>query len=505
MGGAFCARELLGGENRPCIRCYHGGAVLKGIRTGSGGASAAPTPSHRGVAVTFAGNVLAFLATLAGGMVTARVLGPAGRGAFALLHTTPDLIVSLVLLGIVQTNVCFVSSGMLPARRMIRVSLRASLVQTVAGIAVFAVAVLFFREQFLGGSVTSLMLLSAALVPLGVLQAHWSSLLCGLRRFGRLAYIRASAPLLLLAGYLVLLVWLGLGIAGALAAVVGSSAAVSAMMLSSLRASRSKAAGESGKEGSGELAGGFWRRYLSYGIKLHASALVWFMIIRVDLYMIKSMLDLESVGFYALASSLAEKLWLVSTSANTVLLPSLAAIENHVERGRMAAKASRQLTIVLLPFFVLGVLFGRPLIVLLYGREFEPSALPFVILLGSTLVQAHRSMTASFFESSDLALVNVATRLTAFLLKVALNLLMIPPLLLQGAALASLAAYSFEWLLGTGAFLRRTGLFWKEVAPSTADVASVRSKLRDLAQTVIRGAGTPSSGEAPGNTGGAQV
>jgi O-antigen/teichoic acid export membrane protein len=451
--------------------------------------------------VTFAGNVLVFLATLAGGMITARVLGPGGRGSFALLHTTPDLIISFVLLGIVQTNVCFISNGILPARRMIRVSLQAALVQSIAGLGVFAVLALFFREQFLGGSGPVLVALSAALVPLGILQAHWSSLLSGLRRFGRLAFIRAIAPLLLVAGYMLLLVGLGLGVGGGLAAVLASTALILAMMLSSLRAgarSSERVCGDGDRGG----AGGFWRRYLSYGIKLHASALIWYLMIRIDIYMIKSMLDIESVGFFALASGLAEKLWLISTSANTVLLPSLAAIPDPVERARMAARASRQLTIVLLPFFVLGILLGRPLIVLLYGAEFEPSALPFMILLGSTLVQAHRSMTASFFESSDLALVNVATRIAAFLLKVVLNLVLIPVLLLQGAALASLAAYSVEWVLGTGVFLRRSGLPWSEAIPSGGDLKIVRSKLRDLARMLIPGAGTRTpGGDEPGGGG----
>lgn len=434
--------------------------------------------------MTFAGNILAFLAALAGGMITARALGPAGRGAFALLHTTPDLIISFVLLGIVQTNVCFISNGTLPQRRMLGVSLRAAGLQSIAGLAVFAVFALFFREQFLGDSGPLLMILSAALVPLGILQAHWSSLLGGLRRFGRLASIRALSPVMLVAGYTLMLVILGLGVTGGLTAVVASSLVMTMLMLLGLSA-RGRGRDPSPDPAEAPLCDGFWKRYLTYGVKLHASAMMWYLIIRIDIYMIKSMLDLESVGFFALASSLAEKLWLVSTSANTVLLPSLAAVADPVERARMAARASRQLTIVLLPFFVLGILLGKPLIVLLYGAEFEPSAIPFMILLGSTLVQAHRSMTASYFESSDLALVNVATRVAAFLLKVALNLVLIPTMLLNGAAVASLIAYSFEWVLGTGVFLRRTGLPWRESMPNTADLASVRARIGDLAASAL--------------------
>ncbi|MDM7993002.1 MAG: oligosaccharide flippase family protein [Candidatus Fermentibacter sp.] len=438
---------------------------------------------HRHVAVTFTGNVIAFIAAMAGGMITARVLGPAGRGTFALLHTTPDLIVSFVLLGIIQTNVCFVSNGMLPAGRALAVSARAALLQTLAGLAVFAVFVLGFRGQFFGDSSGRMILLAAALVPLGILQAHWSSIMSALRLFGRLAVIRALAPVLLAALYAILLVWLGLGVGGGIAAVVASTLIVTALMLLAIRQQRDPD-GASGGDG-GALCEGFWKRYLSYGIKLHASALVWYLIIRIDIYMIKSILDIESVGFYSLASSLAEKLWLVSASANTVLLPSLAAVADPVERARLAAKAARQLTVVLLPFFLLGAVLGRPLVVLLYGAEFEPATLPFIILLGSTLMQAHRSMTASFFESSNLALVNVATRIAAFALKVALNLLLIPALLMEGAALASLAAYSFEWLIGTGVFLRRTGLRWREAIPGPGDLAAVRTKTGDLLGAVL--------------------
>jgi O-antigen/teichoic acid export membrane protein len=427
------------------------------------------------VAVTFAGNAMAFLAAMAGGMITARALGPAGRGSFALLHTTPDLIVSFVLLGIVQTNVCFVSRGTLPADRALGVSVRAAGIQTLAGLVLFAGAALLYRDQLLGQASPLLIGLSGALIPLGLLQAHWSSLLGAFRRFSRLAFIRALAPALLVAGYLLLLVVFPLGVAGGLAAVVLAAVTVCVLMLAALK----RAARGSEPQG-GERCEGFWRRYLTYGIKLHASALLWLLIIRLDIYMIKYFLDLESVGYFALASSLAEKLWLITTSTNTVLLPSLAAVENPVERAALAARAGRQVTVVLLPFFIIGILLGEPLIVLLYGAEFRPSATPFMILLGSTLVQAHRSITASFFESSDLALVNVATRSAAFAAKVFLNILLIPAMLMNGAALSSLFAYSFEWVLGTRVFLRRNGLSWRETVPSAVDAVTVVRKLRDL-------------------------
>lgn len=438
--------------------------------------------------MTFAGNVLSFLAAMAGGMITARVLGPAGRGTFALLHTTPDLIVSFVLLGVIQTNVCFVSNRTLPPGRALGVSARAAFLQTLAGLAAFAVMATWFRSQFFGEAGTPVVLLAAALVPLGLLQAHWSSIMSALRQFGRLALIRVLSPVLLAVLYAVLLIRLGLGVGGGVASVVVSAIVVTALMLRGIRKARGRP--EDGKDDQA-LCDGFWKRYLSYGIKLHASALVWYLIIRIDIYMIKSFLDIESVGFYSLASSLAEKLWLVSASANTVLLPSLAAVTDPSERALLAARASRQLTILLLPFFLLGAVLGKPLIVLLYGAEFEPAALPFVILLGSTLMQAHRSMTASFFESSDLALVNVATRVAAFALKVGLNLLLIPALLMEGAALASLAAYSFEWLLGTGVFLRRTGLRWREALPGAGDLSAVRVKTGDLLGAVLPWARRP--------------
>lgn len=426
-------------------------------------------------------------------MITARALGPAGRGAFALLHTTPDLITSFVLMGIVQTNVCFVSQGIIPPRRMLGVTSLAALFQSAAGLLLFTAAAVFFRQQFFGESSLLLIAMSAALVPLGLLQAHWSSLLGALKQFRRLASLRAAAPLLLVIGYIVLLLIFRLGVGGGLAAVLVSAGAVALLMLVSLTAI-SKSGGDVPGNRTDTLCEGFWKRYLTYGMKLHASALMWFLIIKVDIYMIKYFLDIESVGYFSLASGLAEKLWLVTASANTVLLPSLASTEDPGERARLAARAARQITVILLPFFLLGILFGKPLIVILYGGEFEPSALPFVILLGSTLVQAHRSITASFFESSDMALVNVATRAGAFLVKILLNIALIPAFLMEGAALSSLLAYSFEWYLGTRVFLARNGLGWRDSVPALADAATVVAKLGELLRRLPGSSGPPDEG-----------
>jgi len=88
----------------------------------------------------------------------------------------------------------------------------------------------------------------------------------------------------------------------------------------------------------------------------------------------------------------------------------------------------------------------------------------------------------------------VATRAAAFLLKILLNIALIPALLMQGAALSSLLAYSFEWYLGTRVFLGKNGLRWRDSIPAFSDAATVYSKLKGLVRNPLRSSGSTGEG-----------
>ena len=70
------------------------------------------------------------------------------------------------------------------------------------------------------------------------------------------------------------------------------------------------------------------RTLLRFGIVGYASFLTTFLNFRLDTFLVNLFANASQVGFYAVAVSLAETIWYISTSATTVLTPRVAAGES---------------------------------------------------------------------------------------------------------------------------------------------------------------------------------
>ncbi len=403
------------------------------------------------------------------GIVTARLLGPHDRGLFSLLSALPTTIAILVKFGLAQANVYFLRRERIPQRAVVGNSLAFAL-------CLGAVAMLgawLLREQLLGtvlkGATVTQLVVLLPLIPATLLQSYLFGFLQGEGQFGYYNKRLLAQAVATLVGMLVVLWVFRLGMLAALGVTVGIQVVTAIwIVVTSLRIARSGALGFDLR---------LLSRMLRFGIKSHAQIVVAHLHHRIDLYMVALLLTPSQVAFYAIATRLAELLFVVPESLGLAIYPRLA--REHVETGfAMTARACRSMFAFAATAATALSLAGPYLIRLWYGEAYSPAGAPLPLLaLGVCLMSVYNLVTRSF-TSRNKQQVNITAAGVSLVVNVALNWVLIPRLGIVGAAAATAVSYGLAAAIVSGAFLRDSGLRLRDMlVPQPAEMAAVVASL----------------------------
>src|ERR1051326_6925527 len=173
--------------------------------------------------------------------------------------------------------------------------------------------------------------------------------------------------------------------------------------------------------------------------------------------MIGPMLGVEAVGQISVASTFAEYLWYIPSILGSVLFAAVAASRGP-ETVAKICRASRT-TIAALAPVVLGLLLvGRWVVILVYGHAYGQAATVFLLLLPGMFAVSLHLIIDSYFTGSGFPPITYLAAAGALLLKVAINLLLVPKMGLQGAAVATSVVYVSLLIVKVVAFSRETGV-----------------------------------------------
>lgn len=408
----------------------------------------------------FAAQAAGLVCGLASGVVIARCLGPAAKGAVAVYALAAGFLALAGNLGLGMANVHLVARGEIEPRRAWANSLAVSLVLGVpmSVAAVFAAPLLGIALRrppdmaLLGIALGSVPLLILFDLQLNLLQGAGD--IAGSNRGG------VARQALRLAALLPLVALFPGGTAGALWSANVALAGGNLWCLILLR-----------RRGAVALLPD-WQclsRSLGYGLKTLPGQLVQFFNYRLDLLMLALFWTNREVGVYSAAVFMAELVWYIPQAVITVLLPRVSAAGTAQQGLAMTARAIRH-TVLWSVLSAVALAAVAPLLIgLLYGPAFA-DAVPalWVLLLGiaalapGKLAVAHLAGDGHPQYYTYLALVGVG-------ISVALNLALIPRFGIIGAAAASAAAYAvsgalaLRWLRArTGVGLRRSLLVRRE-------------------------------------------
>lgn len=381
------------------------------------------------------------------GVITARWLGPSGRGSFQLLVLLPIMLSNFVKLGIPQASVFYMRRRGASASDVASNSIWFAVVMGGAAVVVCWLGREWLLTKFLKETPPQLLLPSLLLIPFVLLQFYLLGVAQAQERF-REYNIRQLVPnTLSLIGLSTTLILLHMGLVGAVIVQVSIQVLMTVWM--TWRVHREAPLH---LRWNAKLARGM----LSFGGKSYVQTLAATLHLRLDQFLCAYFLAPADVGLYAIALNFGTLLDKVAEAAGTVMFPRLAGSSDqdaHVATTRVC-----RYTMFILA--VGGTIFAvaAPFIVpILYGPRFAGAVPPLLILLPGMLGAALYQLLTRNFTSRGRQEVNIVAALLALSLNVGLNWILIPRLGISGAAISHDVSYGAAALLLLTAFVRDSG------------------------------------------------
>ena len=382
----------------------------------------------RSVAFNLAGQLGSLAIGFVSSIVLARLLGPADRGLLALLISVSELTFVLAGLGLPLAVMFFASRAAPQTAALLGNSLA-------YGIGLFAVLVPAFfllreplGDAFARGEGGSAWALVAAIVSLNFLNWTTRNQLVGGLRFGLSNLLVVASKAMTLLGVVILVGLLDWGVTGGLVATgLGSLLSIAASLSVLLRHARP------------ELDGDLFRRMVSYGVRVQAGAFFSTVNTRLDVLVLQAFRPLASVGYYVVAQVVAELVIVLARAFQGSVLPLVAREEG---RGETTAVALRHHSFLAAVAVLVNAGFGTLVILYAYGDEFRPALEPMLILLPAMWFLGTGNVVASDLGGRGRPGTSSALAALAAGLTLVLDLILIPPYGVNGAAVASVCAYA---------------------------------------------------------------
>jgi O-antigen/teichoic acid export membrane protein len=379
----------------------------------------------------FTATIISFLLSLIINIGLARSLGPDGKGIFSVAMTLSGLLTSLVDSGFSISLIYFVGQRKYPTKELLGYSVLWGL-----GAGFFLAIVAWLIKDVVILKVLKSILpihfvLTLGLVILGVQGNFTSAILRGeyrLRWFSILLILRPAIQCVLV--YFAIFTK-RLSITSALVYFVIS------YLITALAGFAVIAKTDGVKFSTGLQP---MQRLFSFGIKGQIGNIIQFFNYRFDLFLVNYFLIAYQVGLYSVSVNIAEILWFIPNSFAITLFSKVSSLP--VEKSNFLTVHILQTSFLLTLLSGIGLfVLGRPIVLVLFGRQFLGSVKPLLVLLPGIL-----GLTISKILCSDLAGRGKPQYLTyissiSVVLTIGLDFLLIPRIGILGAAMASSVAY----------------------------------------------------------------
>lgn len=406
-------------------------------------------------------------------VIIARILGPEGKGIYSLAMLLPGLIVTFANFGISQATVYHVARERYSWKDILGNNVLFSLGALGVGVLSGLIVAIFFAQSLFPNVAQGYLLLGIAVIPGSLFFSNLHSFFVGAQRFREYNLIAIFKSFLTLA-FIVIALWMfKAGIVGAL---VANISALSLAGLVLFLWARKIADGTSFKVNLSYL-----REASIYGIQAHLGNMIGFLNYRIDMFLIASFLNPMSVGFYSIGVGLAEKLWLVSRAASTVLFPKVAGETDEVRRKTFTPLVFRTVfwitTLGAMAIFFLS----RWIVEFLFSADFLPAVLPLRILLVGIVALSASRVLANDVAGRGRPILNTYVGASALMTNVALNLIWIPRYGIAGAAWASTLSYSVTLLARIYLYCQLSGNSWiRVISPQRTDWTLYRQTISTI-------------------------
>jgi O-antigen/teichoic acid export membrane protein len=412
---------------------------------------------------TFALRTVNILGLLAIGVLTARALGPGGKGLYALPMVQAGL-VSTAFAGLSSATSYYLLNGKAGRSVVASSSMAMLLFVIVAAVAVLPIAAVGHAEWAAPAAIASLPAVALVNVVTGYVV--------GIKRVRHATTVTLAttvATFVFTAGGIILVARTPFV---AIAAWIASTTLVGAIAWAAMLVhARTLDRGNPVDFGS----------YVRMALKVGATSLISLLNYRADLYIVAILLPPADLGLYSVATSASQGLLLPTQAAALVTSPHIGAREQR-SAAQLAARCVRNNLLAAAALCALLFAVAPFVIRLFYGEAFVPLVPSLRILLIGVVMLALGSPIASYFTlklgKPEIPLVLAAISAA---ICIAGSLALVPRAGISGAAIASSAAYIIGQVAGLWYFARTTGITPAELlVPTQGDVHLYSSFMRQV-------------------------
>jgi len=428
-------------------------------------------PLLRAAATTYAARIAFAVLSFASVLITARALGPEGRGSIAFVMTAGYLTSQLATFGIFQADANIAAREPHLTRSLAGTSAGLSAIFGLIAAAVVAVLIAAFPDIG-GGSKPEDLALVLAILPVLVLQPCLDQLL-------RAHYEVKLSNLGMLA--MPLLNVLAVGILAATDTLTVTSA-VAAWVAGQLASTLVLAIGVFRRlDGFGRFDLGLARRMLRFGIKAYIGRVLLLGNYRMDTWLLGGIAGPTQVGQYSIAVAWMEMLFFLPTAVTLAQRPDLVR-SSPASAAHNAALAARGTILITIGLAIAMFVFAPFLCVTVFGEEFRDSVVMMRILILGAFGIVVLKVLGNALTAQRKPMLETAGAAAAFVVILSLDIVLIPSHGGLGASIASAIGYSVGGIAVSLIFVRALDARLRDLIPRMQDVRWVAMRLRRRAK-----------------------
>lgn len=414
-------------------------------------------------------NVLGSFGSLAVGfassLLLANWLGAADRGLLGILVTASSLALTLLGLGLPTAVAYFASRPEVEGPSLLGGTAAYGALLAVACVPAAWLLERPLADAFAHGRGGHAWILAGVLVPLTFLDWTTHNQLLGRLRFRLYNALAILSKVATLALVVALVGALGLGLVGAVLAVMAASAVMIGGSLPVIL-----------RSGRPRVDRRLFRRLVGYGVRVQVGAVLQSINYRLDVLVLGLFAPLAAVGSYFVAEMLAELVITIAGAFHWSVLPLVSHYEGVEQQEQTTIAAIRHQTILALLATGANAVFSPLVIVYALSPGYRSGLLPFFVLLPSMVFAGAGTVACGDLRGRGRPGLSSVCAGVAVVITLVLDFALIPPFGTLGAAVASVCAYTAYGIASVLSLSRVSGIPLSTlVVPTRGDLALYRT------------------------------
>lgn len=398
--------------------------------------------------MTFASKIVIIVFGLIASIVTARILGPEGKGYYSLLMLVPALLIQFGNLGIGTANTYFGGSKKYSFSTLASNSVVVAIGLGVAIPSFFLMYYYIFKPSFLSELKAEDIIVTCLIIPFSLISAYFGAIILGQMRIKQANLIALSNSVLSSLLTIFVLLFTKAGLMGLIVIWIFNEITIAAVSFIVVRQTQKFKILSFNPDV-------FWAT-LKFGVVGYTGNIIQFFNYRLDMLMIASSMSILYVGYYSIAVSLVETLWYLPASIGMVIFASTPGTNLKVSNKTTPVICRNTLFLTLITSVVLFIL-SKFLITLLFGQEYLPAVEPLWILLPGVVALSVCKVLCNEITGRGKPRINLMASAISLAVNIPMNAILIPRMGMAGAAIATSVSYTITSVFVLIVFGKLTG------------------------------------------------